>query len=88
MDRFLHHFQRLGVAGGEDDMGASLGQSLGGGGANTVYLPGTQSDWTITTDNATGAQLARNNTTNKVTTLKQVQTIAYYNPTTTALTHA
>ena len=60
----------------------------GGGGANTVYLPGTQSDWTITTDNATGAQLARNNTTNKVTTLKQVQTIAYYNPTTTALTHA
>ena len=60
----------------------------GGGGANTVYLPGSQSDWTITTDSATGAQLARNNATNKVTTLKQVQTIAYYNPITTALTHA
>ena len=60
----------------------------GGAGANTVYLPGTQSDWTITTDNATGAKLARNNTTSKVTTLKQVQTIAYYDPATTALTHA
>ena len=59
----------------------------GGAGANTVYLPGSQSDWTITTG-ANGVKQATHKATNKVTTLTNIQTITYYVPDNTALTHA
>ena len=59
----------------------------GGAGANTVYLPGSQSDWTIT-NGANGVKQALHNVTNKVTTLTNIQTINYYVPDNTALTHA
>jgi serralysin len=55
----------------------------GGGGSNTVWLAGSASDWTLT-----GLTSATSKSDPNVTlTLSNIQTIAYYNPITTAITH-
>jgi serralysin len=57
----------------------------GGAGSDTVYLSGSASDWTLAGSGA--SQTATNNATGVVNTLKNIETIAYYDPTVTIPTH-
>ena len=56
----------------------------GGGGNDTVYLAGTANDWTVAADKSK-ATLKSDSTV--VLTLSNIENVAYYDPTATAVTH-
>jgi hypothetical protein len=72
---------------GNDAFYANAGSDMidGGAGTDTVYLAGSASDWTLVGSGAN--QTATNNATGVVNTLKNIETIAYYDPTVTTPTH-
>ena len=58
----------------------------GGAGTDIVYLSGSAADWTLTGSGA--LQTATNKTTGAVDTLKNIETIAYYDATISTPTHS
>ena len=57
----------------------------GGAGTDVVYLYGSAGDWTITETGTT--KVAVNKTTSATETLKNIETISYYDPGVATLTH-
>ena len=58
----------------------------GGAGTDVVYLPGTASEWSITT--VGNVQTATNSSKGIVDTFKNIEKIDYYDPSVTSFTHS
>ena len=58
----------------------------GGAGTDVVYLYGSAGDWTITETGTT--KVAVNRTTSATETLRNIETISYYDPSVATLTHS